>query len=144
MVRNLLGVKGRVGALGWGLWWVTSRSIIHTNQTTSWLVCNWNTFDAQMRHGQTWIHKIHHGPDLGEAITFPLIIFYVLCHMAYTQMSFCPGIPKLRVLKFSKLGLLQLWRPITSCENLWLKWDQKQSYSPCQNLFNDMWHTTCT
>ncbi len=31
----------------------------------------------------------------GEAITFPLIIFFVLGHGANTQMSFCPEIPKI-------------------------------------------------
>jgi hypothetical protein len=31
-----------------------------------------------MNHGQTLIHKIHHGPDLGDTITFPLIVYYVL------------------------------------------------------------------
>jgi hypothetical protein len=30
MVHNILGVKGHVGALGWGLGRVTSKSIIHT------------------------------------------------------------------------------------------------------------------
>jgi hypothetical protein len=39
---------------------------------------------------QTRTHKIHHGLDLGEATTFPLIVFYVLGHGTSTQMSFCP------------------------------------------------------
>ncbi len=81
-----------------------------TNQTTSWLVHNWSIFGArtnhgqthtnhgqthtnhgQMRtnHGQTRTHKTHHGPDLGEAITFPLIVFSVPGHRTCTQMSFC-------------------------------------------------------
>ncbi len=34
-------------------------------------------FGAQMNHGETRIHKIHHGPDLGETTTFPLQ--YTLC-----------------------------------------------------------------
>jgi len=52
-------------------------------------MCNWNTFGAWMNHGQTRTHKTHNDPDLGEATTFPLIIFFVLNHMANTQMSFC-------------------------------------------------------
>ncbi len=48
------------------------------------------------------------------------------------------------VLKFPKLGLLQLWGPITLCADLRLKWGLKQSCSPFQNLFNGMWHATCT
>jgi hypothetical protein len=54
---------------------------------------SWSTFGAQMNHGQTKIHKIHHSPYLGEATTFPLIIFFVLGHKANTQMSFCPETP---------------------------------------------------
>jgi hypothetical protein len=45
--------------------------------------------------------------------------------------------------KFSKLRLMQLWRPITLCIDLWLKWGLKQSCSPHQYVSNDMWHNTC-
>jgi hypothetical protein len=39
--------------------------------------------------------KTHHGPDLGEATAFPLIIYFVFGHRIGTQMSFCPPeIPK--------------------------------------------------
>jgi hypothetical protein len=51
-------------------------------------------FGAQMSHGQTWTHKIHHGPDLGETTAFPLIVYSVPGHGTNTQMSFCPRIPK--------------------------------------------------
>jgi hypothetical protein len=49
------------------------------------------------------------------------------------------GIPK-----FPKLGLPQLWRPITLCANLRSRWGPKNSCSPRQGLSNDMWHATCT
>jgi hypothetical protein len=49
------------------------------------------------------------------------------------------GVPK-----FPKLGLSQLWRPITLCSDLQLKWGIKQSCSPCWELSNNMWHATCT
>jgi hypothetical protein len=64
-----------------------------TNQTTSWLVHGLSTFGARTSHGQTWIHKTHHDLDLREAITFPLIIYYVPGHGANTQMAFCPRTP---------------------------------------------------
>jgi hypothetical protein len=67
---------------------------------------SWSTFDAWMSHEQTQIHRTHHSLDLGEATTFPLIIFFFLGHKVSTQMSFCLETPKLGVLKFSKLGLL--------------------------------------
>jgi len=63
-------------------------------------------FGAQMNHMHTWIHNIHHNLDLGETITFPLIVFIVISHGGYIQISFCPRTLKLGVSKFSKLGLL--------------------------------------
>jgi hypothetical protein len=35
----------------------------------------------------------HHSPILGEAITFPLIILFVISHGDCIQMSFSPGLP---------------------------------------------------
>ncbi len=57
-------------------------------------VQNWSTFGARTSHGQTRTHKAHHGPDLGEATTFPVIVFFVPSHGTNTQMSFCPKTPK--------------------------------------------------
>jgi hypothetical protein len=82
---------------------------------------SWITFGARMNHEHTRIHETHHSLDQGEAITFPLIIFFVPSHGGYIQMSFCPGTIKLGVLKFSKLGLSKLWKPITFCEDLQLR-----------------------
>jgi hypothetical protein len=87
----------------------------------SWLVRSWSTFGARTNHAKTRIHKTHHNPDLGEATTFPFIIFSVFGHMAYVQMSFCLETPNSQLSKFSKfskLGLSQLWKPITSCVDL--------------------------
>jgi hypothetical protein len=56
---------------------------------TSWLVNIYNILGARMSHGQMWTHKIHYGPDLGEATTFPLIVFFVFSYGVGTQMSFC-------------------------------------------------------
>jgi hypothetical protein len=96
------------------------------------------TFGARTSHGQTRIHKIHHGLDLGEATTFPLIVYYAPFHDAHIQMAFCLGTSKL-----PKLGLLQLWGPITLCANLWLGWGLKQGCSPHWELSNGMPHDTC-
>jgi hypothetical protein len=49
------------------------------------------------------------------------------------------GVPKL-----PKLGLPQLWGPITLCANLRLRSSLNQSFNFRQELFNDMLHTTCT
>jgi hypothetical protein len=110
---------------------------------------SWSTFGARTSHEQTRTHKTQHGlirlttAQIGESHHLPPYSIFVLGHGAYTQMSFCPGTPKLGVRKFPKLGLLQLWRLITLCVNLQLKWGLKQSCSLCWELSNNMWHATC-
>ncbi len=52
-----------------------------------------NTFDAKMSHEQTWTHKTHHGPNLGDH-HLPLIVYFVPLHEAHIQMAFCPRTPK--------------------------------------------------
>jgi hypothetical protein len=115
-----------------------------TNQTTSWLMRSWSTFGARTSHEQTRTHKIHNDLDLGEATTFPLIVFFVFGHESCTQISFCPKTPKLGVPKFLKLGFSLLWRPITSCTNLRLRWGFKQSSNTRWDLSNDVCHVTYT
>jgi hypothetical protein len=56
---------------------------------------SWSTFGARMSHGQTQIHKTHHGLDLGEVTTFPLIVYFVPLHKAHIQMAFCPRTPEI-------------------------------------------------
>jgi hypothetical protein len=55
---------------------------------------SWSIFDAKTSHGQIQTHKTHHGSNLGEATTFPLIVYYVPLHKAHIQMTFCPRTPK--------------------------------------------------
>ncbi len=109
----------------------------------------WSIFNARTNHEQIQTHKIHHGLDLGEAITFPLIVYSMPLHEAHIQMAFCSGTPttlgsQMGVSKLSKLRLPQLWGPITLCANLQLRWGLKQSYCPCWELSNNMLHVTCT
>jgi hypothetical protein len=65
-----------------------------TNQTTTWLVHSLSTFGARTNHGQIQTHRTHHSLDLGEATTFPLIVYFVPLHKAHIQMTFYPRIPK--------------------------------------------------
>jgi hypothetical protein len=53
------------------------------------------------------------------------------------KCHFVPRIPK-----FPKLGLVTLWRAITFCIDLWLRWGFKQSCNHHWKLSNDMWHAT--
>jgi hypothetical protein len=76
------------------------KQLIHSLESaqtkqTCWLVLSLNIFGARMRHEQPRIHKIHHGPKLGEATTFPLIVFSTSLHGGHIQMAFCLGNPNL-------------------------------------------------
>jgi len=81
------------------------------NQTTSWLMHSWSIFSARMNHRDTQTHKTHHGLDLGEAITFPLIVFFVTHRRGYTQMVFFSRFSS-RSFTILELGLPALWMPI--------------------------------
>jgi hypothetical protein len=96
-----------------------------------------------MSHRQIRTHKIHHGPDLGEATTFPLVVYYVPLHEGHIQMAFCPGIPKWES-RNSQTWVPTTLGPITFSANLQLIWGLKQSYSPSRELSNSMWHATFT
>jgi hypothetical protein len=80
-----------------GLGRMTSINYSHKpaqNQTTSWLVHSLNAFGARTSHGQTRTHKTHHNPNLGEATTFPFILYFMDGHGTGIQMTFCLGTPK--------------------------------------------------
>jgi hypothetical protein len=92
---NISKVEGHAWALGWGLEQMTKGQLftrIYKNQTTSWLLCSWSTFGAWMNHGPTQTHKIHHGPNLGETTTFPLIVFCLAIGLA-PKCHFVLGLP---------------------------------------------------
>jgi hypothetical protein len=98
------------------------------------LVLGWATGKFELTRLTTaWIWWSHHFPP-----------YSILCASPWgphpngilswgSQM----GIPK-----FPKLGLLQLWGPITLCANLRLRWGLKKSCSPHQERSNGMWHAT--
>jgi hypothetical protein len=97
LARSTFGVEGCGEALGWGLGRLISESITHIDlhKSNNKLVSAYlDTFGARTNHEQTWTHKTHNGLDLGQTITFLLIVLFVLGHGASTQMSFCPKTPK--------------------------------------------------
>ncbi len=83
-------------------------------------------------------------PRLGGSHHLPLYI--ILC--ASPQGPHPNGLlsrnSQMGVLKFPKLGLLQLWGPVTLCADLRLRWGPKKRCSPHQDLSNGMSHATCT
>jgi hypothetical protein len=109
---------------------------------------------AKLEHLWCWdqpratrTHKTHHGPDLGEATTFPLIVYFVTLHGAHIQMAFHswdsrdsrPGVPKSR-----PAGLPGLWSLITLRADLGSKRGLKQSCSSPRELSNGMSHVVCS
>jgi hypothetical protein len=87
LVRNTSRVERCTKAMGWGLGKLISKAIIHMDLHK----LNNKLFSAQLEHlwytDEPRIHKTHHDSDLGEATTFPLIVYFVLNHMTNTQMS---------------------------------------------------------
>ncbi len=106
---------------------------------------------AELKHLWCWdepwatrTHKTQHDPDLGEATTFPLIVYYVTLHGAHIQMAFLPRDSRVGVPKSRQLRLLGLWSPITLRADLGSKCNLKQSCSSRRELSNGMWHVVCS
>jgi len=78
----------------------------------------------------TLTHWTHHGPDSGQATTFPHIVFFALLRDTRIQMSW--------------FGLPGLWELITPDSNLWLGQSLKQTCSSPQELSNGVSHSICT
>jgi hypothetical protein len=91
----------------------------------------------------TWTHKTHHGPDSGEATTFPHIVFSAARHRGYIHMAQIPGTPKLESRNCPEIvpvGVPGLWEVISSLPDLGSRRGLKQSYSPRRDLSNTMSH----
>jgi len=85
----------------------------------------------------------HHGPDSGEATTFPHIVYYVpLCGTHPNGFLFWDS--QGGVLKLSQFGLPGLCMIITLCSDLRLKWGLKQTYNFPWELSNSVPHFTYT
>jgi len=74
----------------------------------------------------------------------PSPLYYTLCLSTKPTSSFLFRDSQVGVPKLPKLGLPQLWGPITLCADLRPRWGLKKSCSPHRTLFNGMWHATCT
>jgi hypothetical protein len=86
----------------------------------------------------------HHGPDSGEATTFPHIVFSVSHRQGYIQMALFPGTPKLESRNCPEtvpVGVPGLWKLVTPDCQVWLQRGLNQSCSPCEDLSNAMSHS---
>ncbi len=89
----------------------------------------------------TLTHKTHHGPDLGEATTFPHIVFSVPLHGDYIRMAHFPRTPKLESRNYPEIvpvGVPGLWELITPDCGVGSQQGLNQSCSPRRDLFNDV------
>ncbi len=87
----------------------------------------------------------HHGPNSGEATTFPHIVFSAALRRSYIQMAFFPKTPKWESRNcpgtLSRVGVLGLWTAISLRSELGLERVLNQSYSSRRELFNAMSHS---
>jgi hypothetical protein len=63
-------------------------------QPTSWLKLILHIFSVETSHRRPWTHLTHHGPDSGEATTFPHIVFFATLRHTCIQMVLFLGTPK--------------------------------------------------
>jgi hypothetical protein len=142
LAHSTSGVKGRVGALGWGLWQVTKRLIIHTNLhkpnnklVNVWLEHFWCT-------NKPWAYTDSQDspqPGLGGSHHLPLYsIIYVW------PWGLHPNVILSRLVTLFEIGTSGTLEAHNFCANIQLRWGPKKSYSPCWELSNDMWNVTCT
>jgi hypothetical protein len=109
--QHYKGVEGRVRSPGIRLGRETRRSSLnlHPKPTTKRLV---HIREHPWVLGQATgilTHKTHHGPDSGEATTFPHIVFSALLRGDYIQMALLPETPKLESRNCPKLSWLESW-----------------------------------
>jgi len=117
----------------------------HQNQPTSWLVHIRNHSWCWDKPRATRTHLTHHGLDLGEATTFPHVLFFAFAHGTHLHPNgFLSRDSQGGVSKLFQFGLPGLWELITPSSNLRLGWGLKQTCSSSQELFINMSHFTCT
>jgi hypothetical protein len=147
LVCSISRVEGHAGTPGWGLGRLTSNLITRTDLHKP----NNKLVNAQLEHfwcmdePQTNTDS-QDSPRPGLGGSHHLPPYSILCVCPWDQHSnvilsrdFQMGVPK-----FPKLGLLWLWRFITFCVDLWLRWGLKQICSLQRELSNGMCHATCT
>ncbi len=84
-------------------------------------------------------------PWLGFGGSHHLPLYNIICASSQGphQNNILSRDSQMGVLKFSKLGLPQLWGPIILCVDLRLRWGLTQSCSPLWKFSNHMLHATC-
>jgi hypothetical protein len=97
LAHNTSRVKGCARALRWGLGWMTSKSIIHTNLwkpnklVSAWLKHFWCTNEPRAYTNSQDSPQLRLGGNL--AITFPFIVLLSLTMGATSKCHFVPKLP---------------------------------------------------
>ncbi len=121
---SISGVKGHVKALRWGLGRLTRKSITHTDLHKP----NHKLVNVQLEPfwctDESWANTDSLDspqPKLGGSHHFPP--YNIIYAWPWGQHSnfILSWDSQVGILKFPKLRLLQLWRPITLCANLQLR-----------------------
>jgi len=92
----------------------------------------------------TLTHKTHHGPNSGEATTFPHIVFSTAPHGSYIRMAHFPGTPKLESRNYPEtvpVGVPGLWELITPDFRVRSQRGLNQICSPRRDLSNAVLHS---
>jgi hypothetical protein len=91
-----------------------------------------------------WTRLTHHGPNSGEATTFPLIVFSAAFRRGYIQMALFPRTPKLESRNCPEtvsIGVSGLRELITPDCKVGSQRGLNQSCSLHRDLSNDMSHS---
>jgi hypothetical protein len=144
--QHYRGVEGRARSPGIRLGRRTRRSSLnlHPKPTTRRLVHIREHLWVLGQAMGTLTHKTHHGPDSGEATTFPHIVFSTMLRRGYIQMALFPRTPKLESWNCPEIilvGVPGLWALITPNWKVWLWRGLNQSCSPRRDLSNAMSHS---
>ncbi len=88
-------VEGCAKVLGWDQEEVTNLNHSHGPAQNQHKVVSAQLehFWCQEKPRATQTHKTHHKPNLGEANTFPFIVYFALLHGATSKWFFIPGLP---------------------------------------------------
>jgi hypothetical protein len=144
--QHYRGVEGRARSPGIRLGRGTKRSSLNLHPRTSHKRLSSHSGHPWVLGQATGIlrHKTHHGPDSGEATTFPHIVFFATLHGGYIQMALFPGTPKLESRNYPEtvpVGVPGLWELITPDCRVRSQRGLNQSCSPRRDLFNDVSHS---
>jgi hypothetical protein len=126
---------------------VLSHSNLHPKPTTKGLVHIWEHPWVLGQATGTLTHMIHHGPNSGEATTFPHIVFSTALRRGYIQMALFLGTPKKESRNYpgleSRVGVSGLWELISLNCNIQLERGLNQSCSSPQEHSNVVSHSFC-